>query len=153
MKYLIYILFLNSSLIFSQNLESIKSKDTIYIIFNPQSNQERVDIGKLSKLSDHTTLLYTFFNDNHNISFYNDKYLNFDNIEINKESAIKILDNNFLRSNKETLLDIEFFLRNGFRETFYAIQKKHIFLVDLSEKNNNRYIFREVLIKSSFEEM
>ena len=39
----------------------------------------------------------------------------------------------FLKKNKEKIIDVNFFINNGFRETYYALLGKVVYIIDSKE--------------------
>lgn len=150
LKTIYFLLFFNSYFLYTQNLESIKNQDTIYVYFDKGNNQEKSELLNKDKSTD-KVILYTFLKDaNNKISFYTDTYLNFDNITTGKKAEIEKIDCKFIKRNKYRILKINFFLKEGFRETYYSIYKKHIYLIELNKNEKKKYTLKEVKINSSY---
>lgn len=142
--------FLNSSLLYAQGLDHIKSQDTIYIFFDGKKNQEEKEFLKKDDTLPKATLFLFVKDINNRISFYSDSYLNFEDTETNKKADIKTVDRKFLRRNRRIVLNIDFFLKYGFKETYYSIYKKHIYLIEGVYKKSKFYTAKEVLIDSNY---
>ena len=150
MKTIYYILFFNSCFIYSQSLESIKNLDTIYILFNGKKNMEKVAFLKKEESKQNSTL-YTYFKDaNNKVLFYYDEYLNYDDMSKGKKAEAKTINCKTLKKNKYRTLNLDFFLKNGFRDTYYSIFKKHIYLIERDKKERSKFNLKEVTISSSY---
>lgn len=149
------ILFLISNLIFSQNcknslyttdLTKIKEKDTVYIYFKQsklESCTEKVNNRKTG--NPNFMQIYTVGTDLHNsIKFFYSDYIDVEHYEKNEKSDVKIVKKSFLKKNKENIIDINFFIVNGYRESFYHLIRKKIYLIDKSEIKNKKIILKEV---------
>jgi hypothetical protein len=138
---------------FSQKVERIKQSDTIYIYFKNESKFEKKYKGIESKSKFYENhLFYSFGVDSYNtlIFTYND-YMDSDKYSDGVKTDIKILKKNFLRKNKNLILDIDFFLKNGFKETFNTIlYGKIIYLIDASEIKNRMLKAKQVDVMSNY---
>ena len=135
---------------FSQDLESIRKLDTIYVYFNygkyeKYGKKENLNI-KSEFLKDNATYAYSL-DDFNTIYFFYKKYNGFDDFEKGIKTDVKKVKKKFLRKNKEKILDIHFFLRNGFSETFNAlyVPRKVIYLIDSKEIKGRYVILKEII--------
>ena len=149
MKTILFFLFISISS-FSQNLESIKDLDTVYIYFNYGKYEKYGHIKKKENISNkfrenYTT--YAFSLDNYNIIyFYYNDYKDFDDYEKGIKADVKKVKKKFLKKNKEKILGIDFFINNGFDKVFsilYTTQKK-IYIIDSDEIKKRNIVLREV---------
>ena len=132
----------------SQDIESIKKLDTVYIYFNHMKYEKYSNIGGTSNKNKMTTYLYQFYFDTYNyVYFISRNYNDFDDFEKGIKTDIKKVKKKFLRKNKEKILDINFFLRNGFLETFNAlyVPRKVIYLIDSKEIKGRYVILKEII--------
>lgn len=60
------------------------------------------------------------------------------------ENDIKTVKKSFLKDNKDKILDVNFFLKNGFKQTFFSIYGKVIYLIDKDEIKNGKMILKQV---------
>ncbi|MCA0350238.1 MAG: hypothetical protein LCH35_13375 [Bacteroidetes bacterium] len=141
---LAYLLF---NLSFSQTLETIKSSDTLYIYFDYGKYQ---DIFLEENITDVLkSKIYRFSPDSYNNIFLKTgKYLDYDNYDNKREATKMVVDKCFLKEKKNQILDINFFIKNGFRETFFLIYKKKLFLIDKKDIFKNKLILKEMRIEN-----
>ena len=129
--------------VFSQTLENIKKTDTVFIYYNKSVFEKKIKPYKSKSNFINDILIYYFEQDAYNtILFQSGEYMDFNSFEDGKKSDVKIVRKSFLRKNKNKILDVDFFLRNGFKETFFAIYGKVIYLIDEEE-----IIARKVKVK------
>lgn len=144
---LVLVLVLINTSCFSQDLESIKKSDTIYIYFNHGKHEKYSNIGGTLDEKKIITYLYQYYLDKENfINFISRNYRDFDDLLIGKKTDVKTVRKNFLRKNKEKILDIDFFINNGFDKVFsilYTTQKK-IYIIDSKEIKGRNVILKEV---------
>lgn len=134
---------------FSQNLESIKNLDTVYIYFNygKYETKSKFTHSKEEKNFFKNMLTYEFSLDFYNtVNFRYNDYKDFDAYEKGIKVDVKMVKKRFLRKNKEKILDINFFLKEGFLKTFNAlyVPKKVIYLIDSKEIKGRNVILKEV---------
>ncbi|UOX33692.1 hypothetical protein LXD69_16865 [Flavobacterium sediminilitoris] len=148
------ILFSNKCI--SQSFSELKKTDTVYIYFKNDSEFEKryKSIGGESKFYENH-LFYSFVLDSVStiIFTYND-YMNSDDYEKGIKTDFKIFKKSFLRRNKDIILDIDFFLKNGFKETYMnALHGKIIYLIDSSEIKNRKIKIKQVKVISNYLEL
>lgn len=133
----LFILFF-SLVSFSQNLEEIKKLDTIYIYFNygvyeKNGTNIKIDLSKRDEFSKEN-VVYTFEIDDYNIiHLFFQKYKDFDDYGLGIKKDVKYVRKKFLKKNKEKIIDVNFFINNGFRETYYALFGKVVYIIDSKE--------------------
>ena len=108
MKYfkLIVLLFF-SHFVFSQNLESLKELDTIYVYFNYGKYEYKTDYSKIEKVNEFWKEVkrYIFELDTSNSVIFNyNKYKDFDSYFKNIITDVKIVKKSFLRKNKDKIV-------------------------------------------------
>lgn len=155
MKYLKLIVFLFfSHSVFSQNLESLKELDTIYVCFNYGKYEYRSDYSKIEKKNEFWKDFKTYrfeLNTSNSVTFNYNKYKDFDAFENNIKTDIKIVKKKFLRKNKNIILDIDFFIKNGFKETFFtALYGKTIYIIDKGEIKKGKVKLKQVSVMSNY---
>ena len=142
----LFILSFKSSL-FSQSFESIKRSDTIYVYFDKDkknSNREKAITTEKSEFYENY-LTYKFDPDPTNtILFISNKYKDRDDLKEGIKNDERIVKKSFLKKNKDIILDIDFFTKNGFLETYLAIYKKTIYLVDKDEIKGRKIKVKQV---------
>ncbi|UOX33696.1 hypothetical protein LXD69_16885 [Flavobacterium sediminilitoris] len=152
----LFILSFKSSL-FSQSFESIKRSDTIYIYFDKDkknSSREKAITTEKSEFYENY-LTYKFDPDPTNtILFISNKYKNRDNIKKGIKNDERIERKSFLKKNKNIILDIDFFTKNGFLETYLVIYKKIIYLIDKEEIKGRKIKVKQVeMMNFTYNEM
>lgn len=155
MKYLKLIIFLFfSHSVFSQNLESLKELDTIYVCFNYGKHEYISDYSKIEKKNEFNENIkkYTYeLNSKNTLTFIYNKYKDFDSYEKNIVTDIKIVKKKFLRKNKNIILSIDFFIENGFKETFFkALYGKVIYIIDKGEIKKGKVKLKQVSVMSNY---
>lgn len=147
---IIIFLFIKTSC-FSQDIESIKKLDTVYIYFNHMKYEKYSNIGGTSNKRTIDSYVYQFYlNNDYCVNFISTNYKDFDDLEKGIKTDVKTVKKKFLRKNKEKILDINFFIKNGFLETFNAIYVPHkvIYLIDSREINGRKVLLKEVLMSA-----
>lgn len=140
---LIFLFFGNT---YSQKIENINTNDTIYIVFKNKSIFEKKykPYSSKSKFID-GIINYSFTKDFYNtIIFVSNKYKDYDSMDKGIENDIKTVKKSFLKDNKDKILDVNFFLKNGFKQTFFSIYGKVIYLIDKDEIKNGKMILKQV---------
>lgn len=141
---------------FTQTFEEIKKTDTIYILFKNKTEYEKkgvyplnAKIGKvLANRIDYTFAIDNFYNV---IVFIYSDYIDYDSYKKGIKSDVKIVRKSFLRKNKKALLDIDFFLKNGFKETFFAaLYGKTVYLIDKEEFKKGKIKLKQVSVMSNY---
>ncbi|NNT70809.1 hypothetical protein HKT18_01145 [Flavobacterium sp. IMCC34852] len=93
--------------------------------------------------------IYRFSSDNYNsIFFKSGLYHDYNNYDKKIEASKKIVDKCFLKEKKKLILDINFFIEYGFKETFFLIWKKKLFLIDKKEIKKNKITLKEIIIEN-----
>ncbi len=138
--------------ILAQSIENLKYVDTVYIYFKHCSYEYKYDISetKRNRFSKNNKIYhFKISKSNHVIFFYN-TYKDFDTYNKNIITKNKIVKKSFLRKNKDKILDIDFFIKNGFKETFFALYGKVIYLIDKDEIKKGKITLKEVKISSNY---
>ena len=141
---------------FSQSINEIKKNDTVYIYFKNNAKYETKEVYPTNDIKRFDNRIdYTFSTDNYNkIFFLYVDYLNSNNYEKGIKTDVKILKKSFLRRNKDIILDIDFFLKNGFKETYMnALHGKIIYLIDSYEIKNRKLKVKQVKVVSNYLEL
>jgi len=151
---ILYIFVLGSVSSFSQTLESIKKIDTIYIYFDYGNHQEKVCFKDLKIVSEYyyNTFYFKFKIDHNNFKFVYSDYKDFDSFNKGIKMDVKVVRKKFLKQKKDKILDIDFFLENGFRETVMAIYSKKFYIIDSKEIKGRKIVLREVYADFSYYE-
>lgn len=152
-KYKVLFLLLFTLNGFSQTIETISKVDTVYIYFKNNSIQEerKKIIGGNSKFYKNH-LSYSFGYDPHNTIIFNyNDYMSFDLYEKDIKNDVKIVKKRFLKKNKNIILDIDFFLKNGFKETFFAaLYGKIVYLIDKEDTKKGKIKLKQVSVMSNY---
>jgi hypothetical protein len=140
------IIFFFKNTIYCQSLEEIKKTDTVFIYFDKikgNTNKYKPFKGKSDFYKN--ILNYKFSTDSYNsIIFSSNTYENFDDFERGIKNDERIEKKSFLKKNKDIILDIDFFIENGFKETFFEIYKKTIYLIDKDEIKGKKIKIKQV---------
>lgn len=150
------ILFFTLHQSFSQSINEIKKNDTVYIYFKNNTKYENKEVYPINKIKKFDNRIdYIFSTDNYNkIFFLYVDYLNSNDYEKGIKTDVKILKKSFLRRNKDIILDIDFFLKNGFKETYVnALYGKIVYLIDSSEIKNRKIKAKQVKVISNYLEL
>lgn len=147
-KIIIFALIFYCISINAQNINHIKTLDTIYVKFKKSKKQ----IKKVTP--DGNYRFYTF-----NLKKSDKDYLNFTKPDYNYSSG-KVTDSflplfkekSFLKKNKKNIIGIRFFNKYGIeKSTYTAFEKcKVIYIIDYDEKVNGKIVLYKVLKSSSY---
>lgn len=138
---------------FSQNLESLKELDTIYVYFNYGEYEHKTDYSKIEKITEFSKSVkrYRYELDKSNCVIFNyNKYKDFDSYFKNIITDVKIVKKSFLRNKKNKIIDINSFLKNGFKEMFFLLYGKTIYIIDKKEIVKNKITLKQVWITSDY---
>lgn len=136
---------------YSQSFEELKKMDTIYIYFKNSSDLEKKEIYKNMKVERFNRICYKFSLDFYNTIFFNSsEYKDYDSYEKGIKNDVIIVKKSFLRKNKEKIIDIDFFIKNGFKETFFLLYGKIIYLIDEEEIKNRKVLIKQVQMDSNY---
>jgi hypothetical protein len=134
--------------IYCQSLESIKTADTIYIYFDKACKNTNKYPNGNKKLEFYKNYMIYEFNPNplSIILFTSNTYKDFDDLERGIKNDERIERKSFLKKNKNIILDIDFFAENGFKETFFALFKKIIYIIDKDDMKGRKIKVKQVRI-------
>ena len=144
--YFLLFLFSTYCVSYSQTLESIKNADTLYIYFD----KEHKNTVKYHNANKHIDFYKNFiayeFNPHPSsiIHFNSNTYKDYDNLEKDIKNDERIEKKSFLKKNKDIILDYAFFERYGFKETFFEIYKKTVYLIDKEEIKGRKIKVKQV---------
>lgn len=151
LKIVFFFFILNS---FGQNLEYLKNQDTIYVYFNNGDFQNKfIYNGNVKKTEfNKNTIFYEFKKEIYDeIYFYYQKYKDFDHYDLKIETEVKQVKRKFLRKNKSLIIDIDFFLKNGFKEVFFKVlYGKVVYIIDKDEFRKGKITLREVQVTTNY---
>jgi len=137
---------------YSQNLEDIIKKDTLYICFDYGKNQEvQKDQHVHSKMGQRVSYYFRFNKDF--IVFIKQNYIDFNAIDIDKKADVLKVPKSFLKKNKAKIINYDFFKKQKDLKMVYfelEIKNKTFYLIDKKEFKNGMIILREVRFASSF---
>jgi hypothetical protein len=134
---------------FSQNIDSLKIADTIYVYYKGCKGENKTVAQIKHNFGSITS--YTFIlNKEFDLSFSTSKYLNFDDFEIGKLADRKVESHKFLKIHKDIIITNKFLrklLRKYSKERIYnwiqqniKNKKKVFYLID-KDKNKNGKVF------------
>jgi hypothetical protein len=150
------LMFFTLNLSLSQSINEIKKNDTVYIYFKKSTKNEIKEVYPANKIKMYDNRIdYIFSTDHHNTIFflYSD-YLNSNDYEKGIKTDVKTLKKSFIRRNKHRVIDIDFFLKNGFKETYMnALYGKIVYLIDSSENKSRKIKAKQVTIISNYHEL
>ncbi len=144
---LIFFIFFSKNISFSQTLEEIKKNDTIYIYFDIDiKNTIKKNAVSTGKSIFYENFITYEFNTNfmNTIIFISNTYKNRDDIRKGIKNDERIERKSFLKRNKNIILDYAFFERYGFKETFFEIYKKTVYLIDKEEIKGRKIKVKQV---------
>ncbi|WP_445457226.1 hypothetical protein [Flavobacterium sp. HNIBRBA15423] len=136
-----------SSNIYSQNVEDIKKVDTIYIYIDKTNKKIRryPDANRHKSVFFKNYITYEFNpNKINTIFFVSNTYKDFDDVEKGIITDERIEKKSFLKKNKDVILDVDFFEKNGFKNTFNLLYKKTIYLIDKDEIKGRKIKVKQV---------
>lgn len=140
-----FLVFINLS-INSQSIDKIKEKDTIYIYIDLKEEYT----GKFKRFNnnsefDKNFIAYKFeLNHANTIHFISNTYKNSDNFVRGIKNDERIEEKSFLKRNKDIILGIDFFIKNGFKNTFNLLYKKTIYVIDKDEIKGRKIKVKQV---------
>lgn len=143
------------SVFYEDKFYELKKTDTIYIYFdyNNNTNLKTYDWGyfKDGKTNIQPVNIYQFiFNKYYNIEFVQSEYRNIDLDSAPIKMDRRIVNKTFLKKNKSKIIDIDFFIKNGYEDVYLAIMNKKIYVIDDEEITNNKITLKEVYINYLF---
>lgn len=149
MKLLTVLLLISFQLCFSQNIDSIKNADTIYIHYKGRKGESK-NIYITNKITGPRTTYEFIINTKFDLSIRTSKYLNFDDYEIGKLADRRIEDCRFLKTHKDVIITSKFLrnlLKDNSKDEIYnwikeniKNKKKTFYLID-KDKNKNGKVF------------
>ncbi|NQY28834.1 MAG: hypothetical protein HRT69_05105 [Flavobacteriaceae bacterium] len=163
MRNLIMFLLLCSLMsVYSQDIESIKHSDTIYLFFKHKKG-EVVNLGpnkinsRINRASYYRFILKdSSFNSPKTKTYFEfrrNNYLDFDDYSVNKLADVKVVKKCFLRKKKEQIVTLDFIKRNmgstkkEILSFYYEVlnnRTKTFYLIDSNEIKKRKIILREV---------
>ncbi|UOX33694.1 hypothetical protein LXD69_16875 [Flavobacterium sediminilitoris] len=144
---ILFIILFFKGAIYSQSLDEIKKTDTIYIYIdrNKKYSIREETFGNEKSEFYKNYIMYRFNPDPMNIiSFSSNTYKNRDNIKKGIKNDERIEKKSFLKKNKDIILDYAFFEKNGFKEIFFEIYKKTVYLIDKEEIKGRKIKVKQV---------
>ena len=143
---IICITFFVKNIIYCQSFESIKKVDTVFIFFD-KKNKNALKYPDGNKHIDfYKNCIYYQFNTNqlNTIVFISNIYKDTDKMREGIKNDERIEKKAFLKKNKDIILDVDFFERNGFKNTFNLLYKKTIYLIDKDEIKGKKIKVKQV---------
>ena len=144
---ILLILSVGNNIMYCQTLESIKGTDTVYIYFDSQlkhtSKERQVNTQKSVFYENYFTYRFNT-NSMNTILFLSNTYKDYDDMREGIKNDERIEKKSFLKKNKDIILDYAFFERYGFKETFFEIYKKTVYLIDKDEMKGRKIKVKQV---------
>jgi len=135
---------------YSQNLEDIMKKDTLYVCFDYGKNQEVQKDQHIHPKMGQRKRYYFRFNKNF-IVFIKQNYIDYTAIDNNKKADALKVPKNFLKKNKDKIIDYDFFKKQkDLRTVYFELERKTFYLIDKKEFKNGMITLREVVFFSNF---
>ncbi|WP_300978273.1 hypothetical protein [Flavobacterium sp.] len=135
------------SIIYSQDFDYFKKKDTIYIEFKGNKNEKKYSIQTRIKPINFDEKSYEFVVPNRwRFVFYHTKYKNWDKQEAGIVSEVREVGKMFLKEHKRTIIGISFFRKHESEDIVCEIltQFKVLYVIDFTEKKKGEFKMYEV---------
>lgn len=139
--------FLKCNNLYCQSLGRIKEVDTVYVFFDKSitNTHKEYQANPQKSLFYENYITYSFNTIKRNaIFFLSNTYKNTDNMREGIKNDERIEKKSFLKRNKDIILGIEFFERNGFKNTFNLLYKKTIYVIDKDEIKGKKIKVKQV---------
>ena len=131
---------------YSQNWDSIKKSNNVYIYFDHGEYQKIKDADlNYMKLFEETKVYELRFNEDNYVNFSERKYSDYDNVELKKEMERKFVKKNFLSQNKDIIIDINFIKKYGLEKVYFLILNKKKYMIDINDFKKNKILLKEVV--------
>ncbi|MGG7035930.1 MAG: hypothetical protein ACI7YS_12160 [Flavobacterium sp.] len=134
---------------YSQNFESIKKLDTIYVLYTGKGYQKKIifPAGK-NNFEDRWYDYYVkdAMNQMKSITFYLCKYKDYQHKDAGLTSEIRRVKKSFIKKNKAKIIGLDFFEKNDVCKVGFEIltQTKVLYIIDYTEKKNGKITLYEV---------
>ena len=131
---------------YSQNWDSIKKSNTVYIYFD-HSEFQKVKEPDLNyeKFFGEIRQYEIKFDDENFINISDRKFYDFDSIDLNNEMERKYVKKSFLKENKNLIIDINFIKKYGLYNVYFLIFNKKKYLIDIQDFKRNKVLLKEIV--------
>lgn len=151
---LIIIFSCKTTINFSKDTAVIKKLDTIYVLFEEGKNQYKSKYNKYNKghPEEKNGIKYYFKFDKKYvkyISFYHEKYRDWDAMIAKDSSKILTKNKKFLKNN--VIINYSYFIENEFCRAISSFKTIKFFIIDKAEFTNKKITLRQVYFFSSCE--
>jgi hypothetical protein len=142
-----YILFFFISLnLYSQDIDYLKSQDTIYFLL-PESETDLVlkEKGITYRVYGNDFINSYLFNDVDKRMIY---FVTYNSDQIPGKANLKVKRKDFLKNNKNKIIDFDFIAKNGLRIPFIDILKgrKVVYIIDSKKIKKRKIILKKTVI-------
>ncbi|CAH0337141.1 hypothetical protein FVB9288_02885 [Flavobacterium sp. CECT 9288] len=147
MKKYLLLLLLFSIKLFSQNYNSIKESDTIYIEFKGKINERKYSIDTRIKPNNFDERAYNFvLPGKFGLYFQHPEFKNWEKKEANIISEVRIVNKAFFKKNKEHIIGINFLKKYEQNDIICQLftQLKVFYIIDFTEKKKGNVMLYEV---------
>lgn len=130
--------------IYSQDYDTLKKSDTIYLLFKGGKKEQK------GVAADGVDRSYNFFDFEETLYFFHYKYLGYERKVANIVSDVKVVDKNFIKKNKVKIITPKFLKKNNLCKVVAEILNHHrtIYIIDYTEKKENKIKIYEVLMST-----
>nr|WP_315153877.1 hypothetical protein [uncultured Flavobacterium sp.] len=145
MKAIIALLIISiSGTIYSQDYDTLKKSDTIYVLFKGKKN-ERKSIAPQPKYN-YDDRWYYFFGLEQTVALFHFKYHSYENKVANIVSDVTTVDDNFIKKNKAKIITPRFLKKNNLCKVVADIlnHNRTIYIIDCTEKKDGKIVLYEV---------
>lgn len=139
--------YLISISIHSQNYNSLKESDTIYIIFKGKNNEKKYSIDTRIQPNNFDERAYNFvLPGKFGLYFQHPKFKNWEKKEANIVSEVKKVNKSFLKKNKKHIIGINFLKKYEQNDIICQLftQLKVFYIIDFTEKKKGTVLLYEV---------
>lgn len=147
MKKYLLLLLLFSIKLFSQNYNSLKESDTIYIEFKGKINERKYSIDTRIKPNNFDERAYNFVLPGKlALYFQHPEFKNWEKKDANIISEVRIVNKAFLKKNKEHIIGINFLKKYEQNDIICQLftQLKVFYNIDFTEKKKGNVMLYEV---------
>jgi hypothetical protein len=147
MKKYLLLLLLFSIKLFSQNYNSLKESDTIYIEFKGKINERKYSIDTRIKPNNFDERAYNFVLPGKlALYFQHPEFKNWEKKDANIISEVRIVNKVFLKKNKEHIIGINFLKKYEQNDIICQLftQLKVFYIIDFTEKKKGNVMLYEV---------
>lgn len=139
---IILVLILTYTTTYSQDYNSLKKADTIYVLFKGRKFEKK------GVSPDNVDRSYNFYGFEKELYFFHSKYHSYERKIANIVSDVKTVDESFIKKNKAKIITRRFLKRNDLCKVVAEILNHHrtIYIIDCTEKKDGKIVLYEVLM-------